>query len=83
MSGDYCAVVGGVVHQFESADERDEFLDLLDTCMFVKDSKNPYQDYWFCHCSECGYKANTVLTEGNELREAWNFCPSCGRTVLR
>lgn len=75
MSGDYCASVCGVVHKFDSAEERDEFMAMQDTCVFVKDKKNPYQDYWFCHCSECGYETNTVLAD------EWNYCPKCGRAV--
>lgn len=79
----FYANVGGVVHKFESSEERDEFMALQDTCMFVNDKKCEHQDYWFCHCSECGYKTNTVLTEGNDERPGWNFCPSCGRPVER
>ena len=83
MSGEYYSVINGEVQQFDSAEERDMFDDLHPTCVFVKDNKNPYQDYWFCHCSECGYKTNTILTEGNEERPGWNFCPSCGTEVRR
>ena len=83
MSGRFQVSVGGTVYEFDSAEERGEFLGMLDTCTFVRDEKNPYQDYWFCHCSECGYKSNTVLTEGSGSRDAWNFCPKCGRAVRR
>ena len=52
-------------------------------CEFIHDKQCEHQNYWFCHCSSCGYEANTVLTEGNEGRDAWNFCPKCGSEVRR
>ena len=67
--------VDGEVMAFDTAEDREEFAQLQGDCVFVKDKKNLYQDYWFCHCSECGYKTNTVLSD------EWNYCPKCGTQV--
>lgn len=44
-------------------------------CEFMRDNRPEHQDYWFCHCSACGHRTNTVLADG------YRFCPECGRRV--
>lgn len=46
MSGGFMSVIDGEVHEFDSAEKREQFDELHPTCVFVKDEWN--------YCPKCG-----------------------------